>query len=284
MTVSPLAEQTAGVFSDRQKQQFIEDGAVVAPGLIEPALIETLHRRLWDLYQVDVHDPATWEGRQRELDGGIRGGPDHLAAQICLTDGLKAAARELCGDAAADVRGFTPIPRFPAGGPSVFESMGHHIDGVRAGLTLYPVKRAMVMLIYLTDTDALGGATSIFPGSHRQVFEWAWQKGVDENGCFMPAENASPPPLEYKPPVPLAMAAGDVAFMHYLCVHGGSHNRRSHLRLALNGVIRPDAAVGYLVKSGPPDATWTPLDYTLRTDVLSDAAGEGERGGLEYTG
>ena len=39
-------------------------------------------------------------------------------------------------------------------------------------------------------------------------------------------------------------------------------------RSGLNTAVMPDPERPYSRKSGPPQPDWTPLDWTLRTDVL----------------
>ena len=75
------------------------------------------------------------------------------------------------------------------------------------------------------------------------------------------------PNLPYAPPLPLEGHAGDVIFMHYLLVHSGSANHASHIRVGLNTAVMPDPEQSYVRKNGPPQPDWTPLDYTLRTDI-----------------
>jgi len=103
-----------------------------------------------------------------------------------------------------------------------------------------------------------GGATCVYPGSHRQVFNhWA------ERGEAPAGSSALLPDIEFNDPVPIPGKAGDVILMHYLLVHAGSANHSDQIRFALNTGVHPDPANPYQRRTGPPTPEWTPLDYTL---------------------
>jgi ectoine hydroxylase-related dioxygenase (phytanoyl-CoA dioxygenase family) len=114
-----------------------------------------------------------------------------------------------------------------------------------------------VPFIYLTDVREYGGATAVLPGSHRQLF------------CHWMTEGSGPggetdiPDLPYSKPVAIKGRAGDVIWMHYLLAHGSSENHDAHVRVALNGTIRPDPQHPYQPRNGPPADDWTPIDRTL---------------------
>ena len=71
--------------------------------------------------------------------------------------------------------------RFPQSGPKQFEPGGGHIDGTRQGngLTVYPTHFLLLVMAYLTDTDEHDGAFTVWPGSPRQVFSWAYSNNID---------------------------------------------------------------------------------------------------------
>lgn len=263
----------SSVFTAELREQFIREGYVRVSGLIPAGLVQTTHEGLLDRMGVCPYDPDTWEGKAMSTDSGVI-----ALTEPCRTAGIEAAATELVGPdflpavtyspfldsrgvSPPLLRGFIPVLSFPQPGPPVFEppTAGYHIDGMHA-VTLWPDKFFLVVFVYLSDTAAHGGATTVRPGSHRQVFEHWRATGA--------AGDTTPPTLDYADPVPLPGRAGDVIFMHYLLVHSGSANHAGHIRVGLNTAVMPDPERPYRQKRGAPQPTWTPLDWTLRTDTL----------------
>jgi len=265
------------LISAEQREQFVRDGYVRVSGLIPSEVVEATRAGLLDRMGVGPADPDTWAGRAMSTD------PDAIAfTEACRTPMVEAAATELVGPdfipgvtyspfldsrgvSPATLHGFIPVLSFPKPGPPTFEppTSGYHIDGMHA-VTVWPEKFFLVVFAYLSDTAEWGGATTVRPGSHRQVFEH-WLATGDKG-------NTAPPALDYADPVPLPGKAGDVIFMHYLLVHSGSANHDAHIRVGLNTAVMPDPARPYQQKRGASHPDWTPLDWTLRTDTLSERA------------
>ena len=266
---------TRALISAEQREQFIRDGYVRVSGLIPAGVVSSTRVGLLERMGVDPDAPDTWAGRGMSTD------PDAIAfTESCRTPLIEAAASELVGPdfipgvtyspyldnqgvSPATLRGFIPVLSFPSPGPAAFEppTGGYHIDGMHA-VTVWPAKFFLVVFAYLSDTADFGGATTVRPGSHRQVFEhWL---GTGNKGSTVP------PALDYAGPVPLPGKAGDVIFMHYLLVHSGSANHDAHIRVGLNTAVMPDPERPYQRKGGVPQAGWTPLDWSLRTDTLSE--------------
>jgi len=166
-----------------------------------------------------VENPATWEGKSVSADRAA-------IAQTapCRTGDVEAIAEQLVGPhfvrrlchspylesrgvSPATVRGYIPVLNFPTPGPRQFHKpAGYHIDGMHL-TTLWPVKHFLVVFAYLTDVADYGGATTVLPGSHRQVFAYWVREGHPGS--------THPPDLDYAAPLPLPGSAGDVLFMHY---------------------------------------------------------------------
>jgi hypothetical protein len=246
---------------------------VAACGLLPPEVVASTREELLAALEINPHDPATWQGKAVSAD---------LQA-IALTEGCRTEAveaiaeqlvgphfmRRLChspylearGVEPAVIAGYIPVLNFPTPGPREFQKPGgYHIDGMHL-TTLWPGKFCLVVFAYLTDVAEYGGATTVRPGSHRQVFEH-W---LHENH----PGSTHPPDLDYAEPVPLPGRAGDVLFLHYLTVHSGSANHSDQIRVGLNTAVMPDPTRQYEPRQGAPAPDWTPLDYTLRTDNLN---------------
>jgi hypothetical protein len=241
-------------------------------GLLPPETVAATREALLDALGIDRDDPATWEGKTHSADPAIIA----LTAP-CRTEAVEAVAAQLAGPdfvpglchspylesrsvEPAVIPGYIPVLNFPTPGPRQFQPpTGYHIDGMHL-TTLWPVKHFLVVFAYLTDVADYGGATTVLPGSHRQVFEHWVREGHPGS--------TRPPDLAYAAPVPLTGQAGDVLFLHYLTVHSGSANHSDRIRVGLNTAVMPAPYRPYQRKSGAPTPDWTPLDYTLRTDIL----------------
>ncbi|MDP6112951.1 MAG: phytanoyl-CoA dioxygenase family protein [Planctomycetota bacterium] len=254
--------------NSEQVEHFVRQGFVHCPGLIGCDLIEKGLAVFEGETGLIPGDPGTWE---KVPAGNLGEHGVHLDLSFLVTPEMADVAEQLCG---SDIfcRGFTPILKMQVPGPKKFESPeGAHIDGMRAGLTLYPTLRYLVMLAYLTDTPIYGGPLCVHPGSHRQVFEYGYRTGADLSENWWKNKKTQAVDLPYLDKIPLPGKAGDVIFMHYLLVHSGSLNRSDHVRVGLNGVAREIEERPYLPKPGSPISDWTPIDRTLRTDNLEQA-------------
>lgn len=195
------------ILSAEQREQFIQDGYVRVSGLIPSEVVAAARAGVLDALHIRPEDPETWAGKAFSHD------PAALSCtEACRTPGIEAVAAGLLGPGfvpglayspyleargvtPSDLRGFIPVLNFPSPGPLVFEppTAGYHIDGMDA-VTVWPGKFFLVVFAYLTDTAEYGGATTVRPGSHRQVFEH-WLATGDKG-------NTTPPALEYDAPFP----------------------------------------------------------------------------------
>lgn len=269
------------LLSEAQTRQFIQDGYTVVRGLLPPDVVTSTREALLSAMEIDPNDPATWTGKSLSPDLAVIA----LTAP-CRTPEVEAVAEQLVGPwfvprlchspylesrgvTPAVIEGYIPVLNFPTPGPHQFQKpAGYHIDGMHL-TTLWPEKHFLIVFAYLSDVAEYGGATSVLPGSHRQVFEHWVREGHPGS--------THPPDLAYADPMPLAGKAGDVLFLHYLMVHSGSANHSEQIRLGLNTAVMPDPERPYQRKTGPPALDWTPLDYTLRTDSLGEPSLSRER-------
>jgi hypothetical protein len=269
-----VASGSLMILSNEQKQQFINDGYVVVRGLLPPDLVERTRDDVLRDMGLELTNAATWD--QSKATGWAQG----PLTKGCRTPAVEQVAAELAGpDQIPGVsyhygkrlvglepyeEGYIPVLSFPKPGEAgQIVPTGFHIDGYM-GTYLWPNLISLVMLAYLTDTAEDGGATLVRPGSHRQIFEYGLRHGLHELHGY--------PELPYAGAVPIAGKAGDVIFFHYLLVHSGSENRSGHIRVGLNTPSTPHPDRPYQPRSGAPDESWTPLDYTLRTDTHPGAA------------
>lgn len=267
--------------SSEQREQFIRDGYVAVSGLIPGEIVASAREKICAAMKLSLTDAATWPEQASGLGmDGVQFTHD------CRTTAMDDAATELVGDillreqcisSVMDsqgkepyMKGFIPVLSYPRPGEKRFaaesHSSGYHVDGIHF-VSLLPDKILLVALAYLTDTELYGGATVVRPGSHRQIFEYWTQRGE-----LPTPDNIMGEDIPFAPPITIAGKAGDVIFMHHLMVHSGSPNHDDHVRLAINANFTTDPAKRYEVKRGAPQADWTPLDWTLRTDNIATTA------------
>jgi len=263
------------VLTPTQTEQFVREGYVKVSGLIPAAIAERVRTDLLTALAIEPDAPSTWAGKAVPDDPAVIAltepcrteAVEQVAAQLVGPDFVRGLCRspylESRGVEPATVRGYIPVLNFPSAGPKTFERPGwggYHIDGLHL-TTLWPVWHYLVVFAYLTDTPDDGGATTVLPGSHSQVFEY-WHRSGHPGSTVPP----SPDEIPYADPVPLAGKAGDVIFMHYLLVHSGSPNHADHIRVGLNSAVMPDPSRPYQPKAGSPQPDWTPMDRTLQHD------------------
>jgi hypothetical protein len=262
------------MISTAQRKQFIEDGYVVVSGLIPDEVVTAARNVLWQAIDSDPNDPLTWRPEDSRKAYAY-----HQEMAICRTSAIEDAAEELVGPNFLRgvgyspvlenkgenpiFNGYIPVLNFPTPGPKEWTPpQAFHIDGLHTS-TLWPQKLFLIVLTYLSDTVVYGGATTIRPGSHRQIFTYWIESGEAPTG-----DTALLPDITFRDPIPLPGRAGDVIFMHYLLAHAGSRNHSEQIRFALNTNILPDPNKPYQPRIGAPQTDWTPLDETLRTDDL----------------
>lgn len=262
-----------------QKAQFIRDGYTVARGLLpREAVIATRDALLRDC-GLSLTDPATWKSRKETVDWAWGAGRfTHALRSRAVEEVVEEVVgphfvrglsfhpgKETVGLVARE-EGYIPVLTYPHPERATMEKkfvepQGWHVDGIN-GTDVQPRVLMMVIFAYLTDVSEHGGATTFKPGSHRQVYEHWMQNGMTPIYELMP---------QFAPSLPVAGQAGDVIFFHYLQVHSGSDNFDDHIRLGLNTAVHEDPAHPYEPPVGPPTPDWTPFDYTLRTDTLTES-------------
>ena len=252
--------------SQAQIEQFIEQGYVTLSGLIDPAVARSCCARLMDNLGFSLTNAATWPVERKSSKGFE---DDEGATKPVFVPALNEPIAQLVGPHFRLPGGSGAILTFPEPGERHFVSQGPHIDGINTDhMFMWPQFRYLVGLIYLTDAPSFGGCLSVLPGSHRQVFE-AWYQGQIDPIAGWAEHQQYMPVLPFAEPIPVPGKAGDVILLHYLLVHASSNNYNDHVRVALNEPVLIDDSHPYQQKHGAPQADWTPLDHTLRTDNLS---------------
>jgi ectoine hydroxylase-related dioxygenase (phytanoyl-CoA dioxygenase family) len=148
--------------------------------------------------------------------------------------------RKVCDAAArlANVRSFRPprtvytVTVFPTA--KEWEFPAPHIDHAKEedAHKTFPPPFRIGCLIYLSDVQPHGGATIVWPGSHRRLEELA--KSNIERYKYLASVHRDIATVDLGSPKEITARAGDALFYQYLCAHSGSGNSGTTPRFALN--------------------------------------------------
>jgi hypothetical protein len=218
------------VLGDHDIQQFIEEGYVFVKQAIDP---ETVTKGLAGLKAktgIVPDDSSTWPKGERYINMNKRWEGDPLHTKLKSMDHTICVTPRLV-NAARELAG--------------------------ADVVLQRMSPAMSL--------PEPGALTVFPGSHRKVFEYAL--GLSEEIADDIRSNGIPD-IDYGNPVAATGEAGDVILFHHLMIHSASANRGDWVRVGVRGEVRLPTDLEYEPRLGPPQEDWLPIDWTLRTDYL----------------
>ena len=156
------------------------------------------------------------------------------AVSACFNQKVCDAAARLAGvgKKLAPPRTVYTVTVFPTAKP--WELPAPHIDhaGEEDRHRTFPPPFRVGCLIYLTDVQPHGGATIVWPGSHRRLEELA--KSNNERYAYLASVHRDIATVDLGCPREITARAGDVLFYQYLCAHSGSSNSGASPRFALN--------------------------------------------------
>jgi hypothetical protein len=226
--VLDAAEDPPTTLTPAQKRALVEDGYVHLEGVIAAPLVDEALRA--------INASLGSAGMPREQLATFRAStftPDLVASEPIRALYRNSALAPLTESAvgAGQVRppetGQIAL-RFPtlSATPAVphIDGVAYPGNGVPPGTLQHFTALAGVFL-----SDALGpdrGNFTVWPGSHRKLEAHVRQRGPEAlvNGL---------PPLDYGPPRPLAVHAGDALIAHYLLAHAAAPNLGPHIRYAV---------------------------------------------------
>ncbi|GMU23608.1 MAG: hypothetical protein AMXMBFR13_36860 [Phycisphaerae bacterium] len=229
------------VLSDAQRQSFVRDGFLHAPGFFQAEVISAWRRELATLLQrpsehhrrdlftcdapptgapLDADNPhRVW----RIMDLPLLG---ETWFKLICEPRIVVAMSELLGPDINFHNG-KAILKPPHFRPS---NWGWHQD---FAYEKHDRPELAAALIYLHDMDASEGATEVLPGSHRSG-DWTHSNDADLHS--IPDEQIG---SEARP---VAVKAGDVLFLHVLTVHRAGPNESSTSRCAVINEYKTAAA------------------------------------------
>lgn len=213
--------------TDAQVADFERDGYVLLRGAIPHVLAKKAEAAIWKTLDADPNDPTTWEGKSAGT------GISHADAVAVFTRELAITVDLLSGEPRPDVafpKSAFAINVFPQTGD--WNHFGPHIDHAldKDGFHVFPRPMRLASLLYLTDCKSHGGATVVWPGSHKKIEALA--KSDPARFELMSTLNRALGELDLGEGVEVEGQQGDVLLYHYLCAHSGSKNVLSYPRFA----------------------------------------------------
>jgi hypothetical protein len=214
--------------TDEQVTTFERDGFLLLHGAIPEPVVKKAETAIWKAVGASPDDPATWEGKPW---GSSHTHPDALAV---FTPELAQVVDQLSGEPRPDwtpPRGAYAINVFPQPGET-WSHHGPHIDHSleKDGFHVFPRPMRLASLLYLTDCKPHGGATVVWPGSHKKIEALA--QSDPARFTLMFTLSSALGELELGEGIEIEGKQGDVLLYHYLCAHSGSKNVLEYPRFA----------------------------------------------------
>ena len=212
-----------------QKMSLVTDGYAIIPGAVAPIQIDATLKAINHWLGKGMPPEKVNEYWKLSFCPELRDQP-------LITDLMNHGCVHELTESVIGVGKVGPVPegqialRFPTFSDDKADSPGH-IDG------MYPPSPAnpdgvlnnftAVVGIQLSDMSRPGmGNLSVWPGSHRKAA--AHLRDAGPQSLYMGI-----PKIDYGEPIQITANAGDMIIMHYLLVHGVTHNHAPHTRYAL---------------------------------------------------
>lgn len=223
------------VLSDREVEQFFDQGYVVVKGALGRAEAEHFRQLILGLVPPNLEIPAHWAAHEGRIKPMMTPG-DHTFATVDLiplftNPTLYRAASQLLESYRLRVLdGSIGITLRNDAHPDTPLSQTLHIDAsVPTDVDQFDFTVQELQVggcYYLTDVAPGGGGIHVVPGGHRTVEREA---RADPQGRHL-HENWKR--IEHLRSVEVTGEAGDFALLHHLMPHGASHNRLPTTRVA----------------------------------------------------
>lgn len=211
-----------------QRQQFLDAGFLVVPGVVPPALCERVVNAILAFTGVRLDDPSTWQ-EQRYAGLGIVPLHHHQALwDLRQHPAVYETFRELYRHAhlwvTMDRVGFKP--------PASMLTHGWQRASVHWDCDPWSFDGLAIQgLVYLTDTSEEQGAFSCVPSIYQNLQAWCEAHGDDED--------RRRPQVDEDEIVPVAGGAGSLVVFHRLMPHTNGLNRSARPRFAQYVTMNP---------------------------------------------
>ncbi len=227
-----MNQTAAAPLTQEQIEYFLENGYLLASGLIPEEIARKAYDAMWRNLKLDPDNPETWadapRGHQSFKD------PDLTA---CYTPEAMAAVAQL-GDAPPEPDSYRPpgsaycINVFPT--QDEWRPHGPHLDHTikEHGYKTFPTPCRLAAMLFLNDVPKHGGGTLIWPKSHLKA--QALARSAPEKFALMWQLGQAFRKLDIGAPVETTPKRGDILFYSIFTAHSGSMNVSSQPRFAMN--------------------------------------------------
>lgn len=204
-------------------QAFWEDnGYVIVPEAVPPALLDAVIDALWAFLDMDPACPQAWQAR---LPWHSRAGMVELYHHQALWNTRQyPRVHQAFSELFATPELWVTLDRVNMNPPVNPEDAYPGFIHWDFDPTTWPIPLRVQGVLYLTDTTADQGGFQCIPGSHTRVDEiLAWQA---------PGRNLRLPDVRELEIQPIPGRAGDLVIWHTALLHGNGPNRTQRPRLA----------------------------------------------------
>jgi hypothetical protein len=227
---------TATSLSSAQVDQFVRDGFVVVPGVVDEERVGAALQAInhWLSTGFDRDRWATYD--QRTFAPELTGDPQMLGL-LCDTEGL-ALATSLVGRPLVTPSYVQLALRFPAAPGEPGRTPGAHIDGLPSSANGVPADGriygfTLLAGVLLSDLwDEGHGNLTVFPGTHRHMAAWFAENGTHFRDASVVYQANARIAAEQSSPVAVCGRAGDLVLAHYLLLHGVGRHAGPNIRYA----------------------------------------------------
>ena len=244
-----ITDNEKKMLSKQQLTQFEEEGYLLLSGLIPKETVTKAEAAMWKMMGMDAEDPDSWghfkrpplagfymekmaDGRRVELYGVT-----HLDVLACCTPEYLTITQQLASEypeiphcESQHPDGIWALNQFPVSGAE-WKWPSPHLDGGFRDLRLDPGTFRVTSLTYLTDVNAHGGATVIWPEGTQRIREF--RKKNPEFSNHVRDVGAHFPKMDLGEPMEVVAKQGDVLFFHHLLPHCGAMNVGAAPRFAI---------------------------------------------------
>lgn len=250
----------------QQKQQFVDQGYVVVPGVVPPVMVDAAVRAVNHSLGEGM-DPADVPVlRSRSYCPELQSEP--VIRDLFRATPAQALAESLGGGAVYNPVGGGQIAlRFPRlGDPPV--PLSPHIDGMHSPLNGVPAGSissfTMLASIALSPVrQPWAGNFTVWPGTHRLYQDYFREHGPE-------ALLDGLPEIELPAPVMVQAEPGDLVLVHYLLAHTAAPNFAVHTRYAIFFRLKHTDHVGWRKETFTD--IW--LEYAGLRGLVPGATGE----------
>jgi hypothetical protein len=254
--------------SREQVEFFRDQGYLVAPGLIDPGIVQRAEATLWELLGAEPDNPEGWP-RNSEFGDRLRYMTDEAIYDL-YTPRFSAALQQLTGrplgrpEEGEVVQAIVAFPTYEEW--RVFA--GPHVDNAVEAweLKTFPTSQRGNTLIYLADADPQGGGTAVWPGWHRKLVDRMQADPHHYELLYTIQHEIESGELQLGEPVVLTPRAGDLLVLDPFMPHAATVNVDKRPRFMITRQVKGDQRF--------PDA------LTKSSDEFRDAVNEHT---LEYS-